>query len=259
MFKTRTYIQYFYSLAFVCSMFISSIYVSIIGTLFLPFSFSIRYKYINFYSVLNLWVLKHLCNIDYRVEGLENIPENEACIIFSKHQSALETMMVQRIFPPLTFVVKKELIHIPFFGWGLRSIDPIAIDRKAGRKAISQIVEQGIERLKRGIWLVIFPEGTRSKPGTKMEYKMGGGILASKSGHKVIPVAHTAGEYWPKGFFSRQTGTIVMSIGPAIETKGKKAAEIMKEAELWIETKMNEITTTPNYPSPEEPGLIRKK
>ena len=241
-------LQYFYSLAFVSTMFVSSVYLSIIGTLLFPFPFNIRYRFINFYSVLNLWVLKYLCNINYRVEGLDNIPD-EACIIFSKHQSALETMMVQRIFPPLTFVVKQELLWLPFFGWGLRSIDPIAIDRKSGRKAIGQVVEQGIERLKRGIWIVIFPEGTRSKPGTKLPYKKGGAILASKSGHKVIPVAHTAGEFWPKGFFSRQTGTIVMSIGPAIETKGRKTEDIMKEAECWIETKMKEISTVAAYPS----------
>lgn len=248
MFKLKNPLQYFYSLAFVCTMFISSVYLSIIGTLLFPFSFNIRYRFINFYSVLNLWVLKHLCRIDYRVEGTENIPSNESCIIFSKHQSALETMMVQRIFPPLTFVVKKELLYLPFFGWGLRAIDPIAIDRKAGRRAINQIVEQGIERLKKGIWIVIFPEGTRSKPGTKLDYKKGGAILASKSEHRVIPVAHTAGEFWPKGFFSRQTGTIIMSIGPAIETKGKKANEIMQEAECWIETKMKELSTVDTYP-----------
>lgn len=247
MFKTRTYLQYFYSLAFVSTMFISSVYISIVGTIFLPFPFIVRYRFINFYSVLNLWVLKNLCKINYRVEGKENIPD-EACIIFCKHQSALETMMVQRVFPPLTFVLKKELLWLPFFGWGLRALDPIAIDRKAGRKAILQIVKQGIDRLSKGIWIVIFPEGTRSKPGTKLTYKKGGAILASKSEHKVIPVAHTAGEYWPKGFFSRQTGTIVFSIGPAIETKGKKPDEIMQEAECWIETKMKELSTIANYP-----------
>lgn len=248
MFKFKNPLQYFYSLAFVCSMFISSVYLSIIGTLLLPFSFIVRYTFINFYSILNLWVLKHLCNIDYRVEGRENITE-EANIIFCKHQSALETMMVQRVFPPLTFVLKKELLWLPFFGWGLRAIDPIAIDRKAGRKAIIQIIKQGIDRLSKGIWIVIFPEGTRSKPGTKLEYKKGGAILASKSEHKVIPVAHTAGEYWPKGFFSRQTGTIIFSIGPAIETKGKTPDEIMHEAECWIETKMKELSTIPTYPN----------
>lgn len=248
MLKLKNISNIFYSLSFVSTMFISSVYISIIGLLLFPFSFHVRYKFINFYSVLNLWVLKHLCNIDYRVEGQENIPD-ESCIIFSKHQSALETMMVQRVFPPLTFVLKKELLWLPFFGLGLRAIDPIAIDRKSGRKAITEVVKQGMDRLAKGIWVVIFPEGTRSKPGTKLEYKKGGGILASKSGHKVIPVAHTAGEYWPKGFFSRQTGTIVMSIGPAIETQGKKPNEIMQEAEDWIENKMKEISTIPNYPT----------
>ena len=251
MFKAKTYLQYFYSLAFVGTMFISSVYISVIGTIFLPFSFHTRYWFINFYSVLNLWVLKHLCNIDYRVEGMENIPKDEACIIFSKHQSALETMMVQRIFPPLTFVVKRELLWLPFFGWGLKSINPIAIDRKSGRKAILQIIDQGIDRLKKGIWIVIFPEGTRSKPGTKLQYKKGGAILATKSGHRVIPVAHTAGEFWPKGFFSRQTGTITMSIGPAIETKDRTAEDVLLEAEAWVETKMKEISTVASYPNPD--------
>lgn len=232
-------------------MFISSVYISIVATIFLPFPFRVRYFVINFYSVLNLWVLKYLCRINYRVEGLENIPD-ESCIIFSKHQSALETMIVQRVFPPLTFVVKRELLWLPFFGWGLKSIDPIAIDRKSGRRAIIEIVKQGIDRLNKGIWIVIFPEGTRSRPGTKQRYKIGGAILAAKSGHKVIPVAHTAGEYWPKGFVSRQTGTIVMSIGPAIETTGKEPNQIMQEAEHWIESKMKEISTIAEYPNPED-------
>jgi len=250
MLRLKNLLRYFYSLSFVSTMFISSVYLSVIGTLLFPFSFNIRYRFINFYSVLNLWVLKNLCQIDYRVEGKENIPD-ETCIIFSKHQSALETMMVQRVFPPLTFVVKKELLWLPFFGWGLRALDPIAIDRKAGRRAIVEIVKQGIDRLTKGIWVVIYPEGTRSKPGTKLPYKKGGAILATKSEHKVIPVAHTAGEYWPKGFFSRQTGTIVFSIGPAIETKGKTPNEVMQEAECWIETKMKEISTISSYPDPD--------
>jgi len=232
-------------------MFISSIYLSIVATIFLPFPFRVRYFVINFYSVLNLWVLKHLCNIDYKVEGQENIPD-EACIILSKHQSAMETMIVQRVFPPLTFVTKRELLWVPFFGWGLKSLDPIAIDRKAGRRAIIHVVKQGIDRLARGIWIVIYPEGTRSKPGTKRRYKLGGAILAEKSGHKVVPVAHTCGEYWPKGFFARQSGTMRLVVGPAIETKGKTAAQINQEAELWIETKMKEISTIATYPSPDD-------
>jgi 1-acyl-sn-glycerol-3-phosphate acyltransferase len=163
-------------------------------------------------------------------------------------------MIVQRVFPPLTFVVKRELLRIPFFGWGLASMDPIAIDRKAGRRAIVEIVKQGKERLSKGIWIVIYPEGTRSKPGTKERYKLGGALLAEKSGYKVVPVAHTCGEYWPKGFFARQSGIMRMVIGPAIETKGKTADQINRESEYWIESKMKEISTIADYPAPDEPA-----
>lgn len=252
--KTKT-LKYLYSLAFVCSMFLTSVYISIIATLLLPFPFTTRYYFLNYYSRFNLWVLKIFCRIDYVVEGQENLPKDEACIILSKHQSALETMIVQRVFPPLTFVVKRELLRIPFFGWGLMGMDPIAIDRKAGRRSIVHIVKQGIDRLSKGIWIVIYPEGTRSAPGTKRRYKLGGAILAEKSGHRVVPVAHTCGEFWPKGFFARQAGTMRMSIGPVIDTKGKTAAEINQEAELWIETKMKEISTIANYPNPSDPAF----
>jgi 1-acyl-sn-glycerol-3-phosphate acyltransferase len=245
--------KYFNSIIFVCSMFLSAVYVSIVAILFLPFPFIVRYRFLNYYSRFNLWMLKIFCKIDYVIEGQENIPEDEACIILSKHQSALETMIVQRVFPPLTFVVKKELLKIPFFGWGLASMDPIAIDRKAGRRAIIEIIKQGKERLAKGIWVVIYPEGTRSRPGTKQRYKMGGAILAEKSGYRAVPVAHTCGEFWPKGFFARQSGTMRMVIGPPIETKGKTADEINQESEYWIETKMKEISTIADYPTPEEP------
>jgi len=234
-------------------MILTSIYISIVAILLLLFSFKTRYYFLNFYSRFNLWVLKVFCSIDYKIEGAENIIRNEGFIIMSKHQSALETMLVQRIFPPLTFVVKRELIWIPFFGWGLKSMDPIAIDRSAGRRAIVHIVKQGIDRLNKGICIVIYPEGTRSRPGTKRRYKLGGAILAEKSGRKVIPVAHTCGEFWPKGFVARQSGTMRMVIGPAIETQNKTAAQINQEAELWIETKMKEISTLESYPKPEDP------
>ncbi|MEJ2142341.1 MAG: lysophospholipid acyltransferase family protein [Gammaproteobacteria bacterium] len=246
--------KYFNSMIFVSSMFLSAVYVSLVAIIFLPFSFGVRYRFLNYYSRFNLWMLKVFCNISYEVEGTENIPAGETCIILSKHQSALETMIVQRVFPPLTFVVKKELLKLPFFGWGLASMDPIAIDRKAGRRAIVEIVKQGKDRLAKGIWIVIFPEGTRSRPGSKQRYKKGGSILAEKSGHRVIPVAHTCGEYWPKGFFARQSGKMRMVIGPPIETRGKTADEINRESERWIETKMQEISTIADYPSPDEPA-----
>lgn len=230
------------SLLFSLSMIVSSIVITSIGTLFLPFSFKIRYFVIGHFAKVNLWLLETICRIHYEVEGRENIPEGTA-IIFSKHQSTWETMALQRIFPPQTFVVKRELLWLPFFGWGLLTLDPIGIDRKAGRKAIKQILKQGTERLKRGIWVVIFPEGTRSKPGTKGKYKIGGAMLAAHSEFPVVPVAHNAGEFWPKGGFLKKPGTIKVVIGPPIETKGKPADQILQEAEDFIEGTMPRIST----------------
>ena len=231
------------SLLFSLSMIISSIIITSFGSLFLPFSFKLRYFVIGHFAKVNLWLLETICRVHYVVQGRENIPD-ETAIIFCKHQSTWETMALQRIFPPQTFVVKRELLWLPFFGWGLYCLDPIAIDRKAGRNAIKQVIRQGIDRLKRGIWVVIFPEGTRVKPGSKGKYKIGGAMLAAKSGYPVVPVAHNAGEFWPKGGFLKKPGTITVVIGPVIETKGKSADQILAEAETFIEGQMARISQT---------------
>lgn len=225
------------SIIFSLSMITMSILVNIGVLLIFPTPFHWRYAIIALFARVNMWVLKHICKLDYVVEGSDNIPDGPA-IIFSKHQSTWETIALQRVFPPLIFVVKRELMWVPFFGWGLSRMDPIAIDRKAGRNAIKQIVEQGIERLKRGLWVVIFPEGTRVRPGTKGRYKIGGAVLAAESGYPVVPVAHDAGHYWPKGQFLKPAGTIHMVIGPSIATAGKQAEQIIAEAETWIEAEM---------------------
>jgi 1-acyl-sn-glycerol-3-phosphate acyltransferase len=205
----------------------------------LPFAY--RFAFVRTFAVMNVFLLKHLCGLNYEVEGLDNIPDGTA-IIFSKHQSTWETMALQLIFPPQTFVVKRELMRIPFFGWGLSVLKPIAIDRGSGRNAIKQIVSQGIDRLKAGIWIVIFPEGTRVRPGQKIRYKLGGAILAAESGYPVVPVAHNSGEFWPKGQFLKRPGTIKLVIGPPIQTQDRKPEEILAEAEDWIETTMSGIS-----------------
>lgn len=225
------------SIIFSLSMILMSILVNIGSLLIFPAPFHWRYAVLSQFARVNMWVLAHICKLDYVVEGRENIPEGPA-IIFSKHQSTWETMAVQRVFPPLIFVVKRELLWVPFFGWGLSRMDPIAIDRKAGRNAINQIVSQGVARLKRGLWVVIFPEGTRVRPGTKGRYKIGGAVLAAESGYPVVPVAHNAGHFWPKGRFLKPSGTIRMIIGPPIETKGKPAEQILTEAQTFIENQM---------------------
>ena len=219
----------------------TTVLFSTLALLLLLLPFKTRYGFVRWFAVWNVWLLKSLCGLNYEIEGQENIPANTA-IIFAKHQSTWETMALQLIFPPQTFVVKKELMWVPFFGWGLAALKPIAIKRGSGRSAIKQVVRQGIERLKAGIWVVIFPEGTRVRPGQRVRYKLGGAILAAKSGYPVVPVAHNSGEYWPKKQFLKKPGTIKIVIGPPIQSKDRKPEDILAEAETWIETTMDRIS-----------------
>jgi 1-acyl-sn-glycerol-3-phosphate acyltransferase len=181
-----------------------------------------------------------LLGIRYRVEGLEHLPSGSA-VILAKHQSAWETIAFQQIFPPLSFVLKRNLLYIPFFGWGLALFSPIAIDRAAGREALRQIEEQGRRRLQQGFWVLIFPEGTRMPPGVQGKYQIGGAWLAAKAGAPVVPVAHNAGEVWPKNALLKRPGTITVRIGPPIATAGRKPAEVLAETEAWIETEMKRL------------------
>ncbi|MCL2161458.1 MAG: 1-acyl-sn-glycerol-3-phosphate acyltransferase [Betaproteobacteria bacterium] len=181
-----------------------------------------------------------ILGIRYRVIGRENIPAGPAVIV-SKHQSAWETFGLQVIFPPLSFILKRELLWIPFLGWALASIRSIAIDRKAGKDALSQVVEQGRERLKEGLWVAVFPEGTRVAPGVRGRYRPGGAFLAKRAGVPVVPVAHNAGEFWRRQAFLKSPGEITVSIGPAIEVKGIKAEEINRRAKEWIENEMTRL------------------
>ncbi|TAM43646.1 MAG: 1-acyl-sn-glycerol-3-phosphate acyltransferase [Gammaproteobacteria bacterium] len=205
-----------------------------------PLPHPLRYRFISQWARLQTWLIGVLCGVRYRVEGREHLPKGPA-IILAKHQSAWETIAFQKIFPIQTWVLKRELLLIPFFGWGLALMKPIAIDRGAGRKAVTQVIEQGQARLKEGIWIVVFPEGTRMAPGTTRRYGIGGAALAAESGYPVVPVAHNAGFFWPRRGFLKKPGTIHVVIGPVIHTRGKSAEEINRAAEEWIENKMVEL------------------
>lgn len=228
------------SLLFSLFMIITTIMIGVVllATFFLPFK--MRSFFTTIYAKSNIIALRVFCGIKHEVKGLENIP-NEPCIIFSKHQSTWETLALQLVFPAQTFIVKRELMWVPFFGWGLAMLKPVAIDRKAGRNAMEQVVKQGRERLEQGIWLVIFPEGHRYKPGTKTKYKKGAGVLAEKTGYPVIPVAHNAGEFWRKKQFVKTPGIVKMHIGQVISTKGKRAEDIVEEGRQWIESELHKI------------------
>lgn len=205
-----------------------------------PFGPKTRHRIIRGWPHLMAWVVKHVLGIPYRLVGAENIPAGPA-IVMSKHMSAWETIMLQDIFPPMVFVMKKEIHKLPFFGWGIAQMPMIAIDRAAGKDALAQVVEQGIDRLGHGFWVTIFPEGTRVAPGSRKRYKAGGAVLAAKSGALVVPVAHNAGEFWARNAFLKRPGEVVVSIGPAIDTRGLSAEEINRRTETWVEGEMHRL------------------
>lgn len=205
-----------------------------------PFSYRIRYRIASRWAKLVIKALKVICKLDFEVSGAEHIKGNG--IIFCKHQSAWETFALQVIFPEQCWVLKRELLWIPLFGWALALTQPIAIDRSQKSRAFKQIVKQGIERLKTGRWVVIFPEGTRTAPGEKRKYMAGGAMLAKKSGYPVIPVAHNAGEYWRKNAFIKYPGTIQVRIGEMINSQDLSTRELNEQTEQWIEGQMRIIS-----------------
>ncbi len=202
------------------------------------------------YHAGKLWRLgiqfgvENMLGIRPKVIGLENMPQ-EPCVILSKHQSAWETMTIQDYVPKgayCVFVLKKELLRIPLMGWGLAAMKMISIDRAAGKNALDQVVAQGRERLQQGYYVIIFPEGTRVAPGQKKRYKPGGAYLATHVGCKVVPIAHNAGELWPRQAFLKKPGTVTISIGPAFDATGMTEAEVNQRTEDWIEGEMQRIS-----------------
>lgn len=200
-------------------------------------------------AVVRIWrrgfmaIVTHVLGIRYRIKGAENIPP-EPVVILSKHQSAWETVALQDVFAPrwLAFVLKHELLLIPFLGWAFAVLPMIAINRAAGRGALAQVVDNGGKRLREGHSVVIFPEGTRVAPGKKRRYKAGGSHLAVMAGAKVVPVAHNAGEFWPRNAFVKRPGLVTVSIGPVIESAGLTAEALNAKVEAWIEGEMRNIS-----------------
>lgn len=213
---------------------------SAVALLTFPLAPLTRYRIISGWARLMVWLAKHVCGIRYRVLGAENVPA-EPCIILAKHESAWETLVFQVILPPQVWVLKRELLWIPFFGWGLAMLSPIAIDRADGRRALRQTLEQGRERLAQGFSIIVFPEGTRSAPGVRGTYQAGGAWLATQTGAAVLPIAHNAGDHWPRNSFLKRPGMVTISIGPPMRPDGVKAGELMQRVEEWIENEMQRI------------------
>lgn len=188
-----------------------------------------------------IWLVKHVLGIPYRLIGAENIPARPA-VVLCKHQSAWETFMLQEVFRDTVFVWRKEIKYLPFFGWALASIPMIETDRNASRSSLKRLVDQGRDRLDKGYTVIIFPEGTRSRPGSKNRYKIGGAHLAVETGAPVVPVALNSGEFWGRNALFKRSGIVTVSIGPAIDPTGLTATEVTNLAEAWIEAEMRRIS-----------------
>jgi 1-acyl-sn-glycerol-3-phosphate acyltransferase len=213
---------------------------TLIAFLALPLNPVTRNDLISGWARSMIWWLRITCGIRHEVSGLENLPQTPS-IILSKHQSAWETLAFQAIFPTQVYVLKRELLWIPIFGWGLAMSSPIAIDRSAGREALKKLVSVGQRRLQDGLWVVIFPEGTRKAPGEKGKYQIGGAWLATHTKTQVVPVAHNAGNCWPKNSFIKKPGVIQIHIGKPIQSTGLKADALNTQVEAWIESEMPQL------------------
>jgi len=209
----------------------------IITPLILPLPYRRRYFIMIQWGYFVVWWLEKTCQVSHEVQGLENITKSPA-IVLGKHQSEWETYAFQQIFPMQVWLLKRELLWIPLFGWALATLKPIVIDRKNIRKSMQKIVLEGKQRLAQGLWVIIFPEGTRVLPGEKKRFGIGGAMLAAQTGCPVIPVAHNSGRFWLLKRFVKKPGVIQIVIGPAIESKGKTAKEINALAQTWIEDTM---------------------
>ncbi len=190
------------------------------------------------------WLAKVVAGIHYEVRGLENIPQ-QPCVILAKHQSTWETFFLSAFFDPLSQVVKRELLYVPFFGWAMAMLKPIAIDRSNPKAALKQLAKQGDERIKQGAWVLIFPEGTRIPPGQIGKFSRGGAALAVNAGLPVLPIAHNAGEFWPKQGWAKYPGTIQVVIGPVMHAEGegpRAIAELNERAYAWVAQTQQQIS-----------------
>ena len=200
-----------------------------------------RYLIDTNWSRSTLWLLKVICGLTHRVEGMENL-SNQTCIIASNHQSTWETIaLAGLIIQPKVWVLKRELIFIPIFGWVMYHFKPIAINRKSGRKAVNQVIEEGTRRLNEGFSVIIFPEGTRVAPEDKKRFGIGAAMLAKRSGFPLLPIAHNAGVFWKRRGIMKYPGIIDVKIGPKIESTGLSTGEINQQLEQWIETTKNSL------------------
>jgi 1-acyl-sn-glycerol-3-phosphate acyltransferase len=235
------------SLLFLLWQSVTVIPFAILSLLILPLPLHLRFRVIVWWPRLIVWGAKTICGIRWRMEGTANLPDGP-CILLSKHQSAWETLFIVSHMPrEVCFVYKRSLHWVPFFGWGLASLRMIHIDRNQGRNAFDSVVSQGSQRLAEGRWIIMFPEGTRVPVGERKPYKQGGSRLAVRLEVPVVPIAHNAGECWPRNSFVKKPGLITVSIGPTLSSSGHTSDSLMSEVERWIENEMRRLSPA-RYP-----------
>ncbi len=208
---------------------------SFVALLCLPFPRKTRYRIITLWNRFIISWLKITCCISWKVNGLGNIPAKGPYIVMSNHQSAWETIAFLTLFDPLVIILKRELLWIPFFGWALSMLDPIALDRGSARQSLKQLMREAKKRLNNSECLIIFPEGTRVSPNKESDYKLGGAVIACDNNIPVLPVAHDAGKYWPRKSFVKKPGEIKITIGKALDTELITPKELNKKIKEWIE------------------------
>jgi len=233
----------FTAFLFVWTFFYAAFFVLVAGLI----SFPRRFVFVRIWARTLLTVLRWTCGLEYRVEGLERLPPGNHVALW-KHSSSWETIAMNVVFPRQVWVLKRELQWLPVLGWALSLLHAIAIDRSAGRAAVAQVIEQGKARLAEGDWVTIYPEGTRTPPNERRKFGVSGALLAAETGHLIVPVAHSAGYFWPRRGLLKRRGMIRVVIGPPISAAGRDARDINDEAQRWIEAQMAEF-------APEAPPL----
>ncbi|MBL8224406.1 MAG: 1-acyl-sn-glycerol-3-phosphate acyltransferase [Chromatiales bacterium] len=206
------------------------------------------------YAVARHWartvmgLCRVLCGLTFRVEGLEQLPKAPSVALL-KHSSAYETVVQLLFLPPQAWVLKRELAWAPFFGWALAALRPIAIDRGSGRQAVEQVVQQGTERLKAGLWVCVFPEGTRMPPGETRRYGVSGSLLAQRAGCLIVPIAHNAGDFWPRRGWRKRAGVVTFRIGAPVDPAGRDLRELNESIQRWIEGEVEALRRQPDPPA----------
>ena len=229
------------SIAFLLFLFVTVAPWGIMSCLAFPLRMPRRYFLITYWTTIAIWGAKHIVGIDYRVIGLENVPDRvkQGGVIFlAKHQSRYETLLFRTLFKYMCYVYKRELHWVPFFGWGIALCDMIPIDRARGKEALDQVARVGGKKLHEGWNMVMFPEGTRVAPGQKKRYKIGCTYLSIATRVPVVPIAHNAGDFWPRGKWVKTPGTVTVVIGPPIHPGDMNAEQQMARVEAWIEAEM---------------------